>query len=147
MSADKINYADMVATLVKPGQAIIDQMTPDKAHQWHMASCVCGEAGELFDAVKKSAIYNKPIDMTNVEEELGDIEFYLEGLRQSLGITREQTLDANVAKLSKRYEGLRYTDAAAQARADKQEIGMQQPLSHQAAQGITDAKRALGGEG
>lgn len=57
--------------------------------------------------------------MENVIEELGDIEFYLEGMRQQLGITREQTLEANISKLSKRYHSGSYSDTQAQERADK----------------------------
>lgn len=64
-------------------------------------------------------IYRKPLDRENVLEELGDLEFYMEGIRQGLGITREQCLEANIAKLGKRYEGMRYTDGAEQERADK----------------------------
>lgn len=86
-----------------------------------MAVGVSGEAGELLDAIKKVAVYRKPVDRANVVEELGDLEFYMEGLRQGLGITREETLLANINKLSKRYEGLKYSDSAAQTRADKQE--------------------------
>ena len=94
-----INFEDMVKVLAKPGEAIIAQLTPDTAHNIHMAIGISGEAGELLDAVKKQAIYNKPIDRENVVEELGDLEFYMEGLRQRLGITREETLVANIAKL------------------------------------------------
>lgn len=115
----EIVYADMVTALAKPGQDILDSLTPEGCHLWHMASCIPGEAGELFDAIKKFVIYNKPLDLENAIEELGDLEFYMEGLRQGLGITREQTLDANVAKLGTRYAGLRYSDKAAQERADK----------------------------
>lgn len=115
----QINYSDMVATLAKPGEDILASLTPLKCHLWHMASCIPGEAGELFDAVKKHVIYNKPMDRLNVIEELGDLEFYMEGLRQGLGITREETLAANVTKLGERYKGLKYSDAAAQERADK----------------------------
>ncbi len=114
-----IVFEEMVTQLKKPGQDIIDQMTPAKADAWHMASCVCGEAGELFDAIKKSAIYDKPIDLVNLKEELGDIEFYLEGLRQVFGISRDETLAGNIEKLSERYKGLKYSDKAAQDRADK----------------------------
>ena len=116
----KPKYAAMVAGLVKPGQVLIDQLTPQKAHVQHMAIGISGEAGELLDAVKKYTVYNKTVDLVNIVEELGDIEFYLEGLRQGFGVTREETLLANIAKLGKRYEGLIYSDAAAQARADKQ---------------------------
>lgn len=114
-------YAKMVEALAKPGEAIVAEMTPFKAHLLHMAVGISGEAGELLDAIKKSVIYNKPIDRENVIEELGDLEFYMEGLRQGLGLSQEETLEANVRKLSKRYEGLKYSNAAAQARADKTE--------------------------
>jgi len=46
-------------------------------------------------------------------------EFFLEGIRQRLGITREETLEANIDKLGLRYQGLKYSDQAAQDRADK----------------------------
>lgn len=65
------------------------------------------------------AIYRKELDRENVIEELGDLEFYLEGIRQGLGLTREECLEHNIRKLSKRYEGLKYSDKAAQDRADK----------------------------
>lgn len=112
-------YADMVKALAKPGQDIVRALLPRQAHLLHMVIGISGEAGELLDAVKKSAIYRKPLDRENVVEELGDLEFYMEGLRQGLGITREETLEANIKKLGKRYEGFKYSDKAAQLRADK----------------------------
>jgi NTP pyrophosphatase (non-canonical NTP hydrolase) len=117
---EQVNYAEMVKSLAKPGAAIVASLTSEAAHILHMAVGIAGESGELLDAVKKHVIYNKPLDLENVIEELGDLEFYMEGLRQGCGITREQTLTANVAKLSIRYNSLKYTDAAAQTRADKQ---------------------------
>lgn len=116
----KISHSDMVKTLAKSGEDILAELSPDQVHNWHMATGVSGEAGELLDAVKKYAIYQKPIDHENVVEELGDLEFYMEGLRQGFGITREETLDHNINKLAKRYEGFKYTNEAAHARADKQ---------------------------
>ncbi len=117
----EVSHPELVAALVKPGQAIIDSLTPEKAHLWHMASCVPSEAGELFDAVKKHIIYGKDLDRKNVVEELGDLEFYLEGIRAALGITRAETTEANIEKLSVRYSGLNYSDKKAQDRADKAE--------------------------
>jgi NTP pyrophosphatase (non-canonical NTP hydrolase) len=110
----------MVARLVKPGVDILKTLTPEQAHQWHMVSAISGEAGELLDAFKKHIIYCKELDRENVIEELGDLEFYLEGLRQSLGITRAATLKANLHKLKVRYSSGSYSDAAAKERADKQ---------------------------
>lgn len=114
-----MNHADLVKALAKPGADIVASLTPETAHLLHMAVGVSGEAGELLDAVKKASIYVKPIDRENVIEELGDLEFYMEGLRQGLGITREETLAHNVAKLSKRYASGSYSNQQAQERADK----------------------------
>lgn len=115
-----ITHTQLVTTLVKPGAKILEEMTPDDAHLNHMAMGVSGEAGELLDAIKKKTIYQKELDKENVVEELGDIEFYLEGIRQQLCITREECLHHNIMKLSKRYENLKYSNEAAQARKDKQ---------------------------
>jgi NTP pyrophosphatase (non-canonical NTP hydrolase) len=113
-------HAAMVAALVKPGQDIIQQMTPGKANALHMAVGASGEAGELLDAIKRFVIYNKPLDRENVVEELGDLEFFIEGLRAELGISREETLTANKFKLlGKRYASGTYSDAQAIARSDK----------------------------
>lgn len=121
----EVKFEDMVAGLVKPGQAIIDSLTPSKVNSLHMAVGISGEAGELLDAIKKAVIYNKPLDRENVIEELGDLEFYMEGLRAELGITREQTIEANIAKLltgeKARYKLGMYTDNQAIQRADKEE--------------------------
>jgi NTP pyrophosphatase (non-canonical NTP hydrolase) len=116
---ENISHSKMVTTLVKSGEDILAELTPKKANLWHAATGIVGEAGELIDAVKKHVIYNKPIDIQNVIEELGDLEFYMEQIRQGLDITRDETLEANIAKLAKRYEGFQYTDQRAQDRADK----------------------------
>lgn len=117
-----VAHGQMVQALAKDGADIIRDLTPFHAHLWHMASCIQGEAGELFDAIKKPVIYaTGEFDMANVLEELGDIEFYLQGLRSALGITRDDTLRANMQKLSKRYASGSYSNEQAQARADKLE--------------------------
>lgn len=114
------NHQAMVVKLKKSGADILGVLTPAKADALHMALGVAGEAGELADAIKRWAIYGKEIDYTNVVEELGDLEFFMEGLRQICGIAREETLTANMAKLGVRYTGFSYSDAAAIARADKE---------------------------
>jgi NTP pyrophosphatase (non-canonical NTP hydrolase) len=123
--AQETSHMAMVAALVKPGSDILASLTPNKCNILHMAVGISGESGELLDAVKKAVVYNKPLDRTNVIEELGDLEFYMEGLRQELDISREQTLAANIHKLlssdKARYKLGVYTDAQAQDRADKQE--------------------------
>ena len=109
----------MVSTLVKPGKDVRESLSDNDAHIIHMIMGISGESGELLDAIKKSVIYRKPLDRENVVEELGDLEFYMEGLRQGLNISREETITHNVAKLTKRY-GQKYSNEAAINRADKQ---------------------------
>jgi NTP pyrophosphatase (non-canonical NTP hydrolase) len=113
-----LNHTELVTALAKPGCDILDDLSPDQAFVLHMSIGVSGESGELLDAIKKWAIYQKPLDIDNVIEELGDIEFYLEGIRQAFSLDREDILKANIVKLRKRY-GETYTNAAAIARADK----------------------------
>lgn len=117
-----IEFQDMVHRNRKSPADIIDQMGEIEMDCLHAAVGVSGESGELLDAIKKMAIYNRPVDRKNVIEELGDIEFYSEQLRQALGITRTEVLEANMEKLRKRYPA-GFTNEAAQARADKEEIG------------------------
>lgn len=118
MSNEK-DFAAMVARLSKPGDNIKDELTPKQAHLLHMAVGISGEAGELLDAVKKHAIYQKSLDVTNVVEELGDLEFFMEGLRQTIGVSRDEVLAKNVSKLSVRYHSGTYSNQQAQHRADK----------------------------
>ena len=112
-------YQQFVNAIVKPGDEIIRQLTPQQAHLLHMAVGVSGEAGELLDAIKKHCVYQKQIDLNNVMEEAGDILFYLTGLLNELDMTLEECIKANMDKLSKRYPQGSYSNNAAIARADK----------------------------
>lgn len=113
-----MTHPELVKKLLKPSYEVWRDITPTMANLIHLAIGVSGEAGELLDAVKKAAIYRLPLDRGNILEELGDLEFYLEGLRQHFGVLREEILAGNIAKLQKRYaDG--YSDKAAHERADK----------------------------
>jgi NTP pyrophosphatase (non-canonical NTP hydrolase) len=113
-------HKSIVKALVKPGDEILLSLTSLQTHLLHMAVGIAGEAGELLDAIKKHAVYQKPLDIENVIEELGDLEFYMEGLRESLLITRDATLSHNVEKLQRRYSTGTYSNEQAQQRADKE---------------------------
>lgn len=114
-------FDEMTLALAKDGQDIINDLTPEKADLLHMAVGVSGEAGELLDAVKKAVIYNKEMDLENIIEELGDLEFYMSKIRQIVGITREEILQRNIDKLSVRYAKGKYSNDQAQERADKED--------------------------
>ena len=86
----------------------------------HAAVGIGGEAGELFDCVKRSFVYHQPIDHANVQEELGDILHYVMAAANVFGWTLEDLIENNMQKLKKRYpDG--YSDAAAVARKDKED--------------------------
>ena len=121
MQDETLTYSQVVKNLSKPGQDIVDSITAENAHLMHMAIGIAGEAGELLDAVKKAVIYEKPLDVENVIEELSDLEFYMEGLRAAVGVTRDQCIAENLNKLLKgRYKTGSYSNQQAQDRADKQ---------------------------
>jgi NTP pyrophosphatase (non-canonical NTP hydrolase) len=113
------DYEHMVKSLRKSAELIMKELTPLDCDLLHMAVGISGEAGEILDTVKKTAIYRKDIDIENIIEELGDLEFFMEGLRQVLGLNRDYILSQNMSKLKKRY-ARGYSNQQAQDRADKQ---------------------------
>lgn len=110
-----------------PGVAMVEGpfepelLTAGQYHQIHMTVGIVGEAGELADAICNSAAQGTELDRENVLEELGDLLFYIQGLANGMGFSLEEIMLANKVKLlGKRYAN-GYSDAAAQARADKPE--------------------------
>lgn len=115
-----MDYSGFVSKLAKPGDEIIQSLTPEKMHLLHMCIGIAGEGGEILDSAKKHTIYNKPLDRENIIEELGDLEFYMQGVRDVVKVTREEVLEYNMNKLNRRYKS-GYSDKAAQEREDKNE--------------------------
>ena len=107
-----IEYSKFVHTKAKPMEF--------KDSLCHGALGVCGEAGELADAIKKHWAYGKELDVNNVIEELGDLTFYMQLIMNTLGITWEEVIQGNIDKLNKRYKE-KYSNAEAIDRADKKE--------------------------
>jgi NTP pyrophosphatase (non-canonical NTP hydrolase) len=69
----------------------------------HAAMGLSTEAGELLDAMKKHVFYGKPLDIVNLQEELGDIFWYAAILADTCHFTFEDTMEKNIAKLKARY--------------------------------------------
>lgn len=69
----------------------------------HMALGLVTEAGELADVFKKNLAYNKNIDWINVQEEIGDLLWYIAGLCNINGFDLEAILQNNIDKLRTRY--------------------------------------------
>lgn len=69
----------------------------------HAVMGLVTEAGECMDAIKKTKIYGKPFDKVNIIEECGDTMWYLSILLDELGVSYEEVMSKNIAKLAKRY--------------------------------------------
>lgn len=78
----------------------------------HAAIGMCTESGEIQDQLKKHLFYGKPLDRTNLVEELGDLMWYIGVMSAELGVPLEEVMDKNIAKLKARY-GTKFTEAAA----------------------------------
>jgi NTP pyrophosphatase (non-canonical NTP hydrolase) len=112
-------HVELVGKLQKPGKDIMSEMTPDQAQLWHMASGLAEEASEVLSVIIKHVVKGLPLDVEHLEEELGDVEFTLQGIRQLTGIQRESCLVNNMKKLNTRYKSGTYSNEAAQKREDK----------------------------
>lgn len=84
----------------------------------HAMLGLASEVGELAGTVKKWHAYNQELDVRNIQEELGDILWYMALLCNIKGLSFGEIAQDNLAKLAKRYPE-RYTDALALARLDK----------------------------
>ena len=112
------SHREMVSEIHKKSIEDLKGLDAGKVNIWHAATGIATEAGELLSSIKAIVIYNKPMDLDNIIEELGDLEFYMEHLRQELMITRNEVIAHNMEKLGKRYKD-GYSDKAAQEREDK----------------------------
>lgn len=84
-------------------------------------------AGNLLDAVKKVVIYNDATKFPLVQYYWQKcMKEFQTALWHLLDGDLPAVIDHNVEKLSKRYEGLKYSDKAAQVRADKTEDSVQE---------------------
>lgn len=77
------SHDKVVRELSKDGQFIINDLYPAAAHAWHMATGICGEIGELLEALQT------PNSAENIVEEMGDMEFFFMGACQAAFIDKE----------------------------------------------------------
>lgn len=78
----------------------------------HYALGMCTEAGEIQDQLKKHLIYGKPLDRTNLIEEIGDSLWYQARMLKALGSNFEEAMELNIKKLKARYSD-KFTEEAA----------------------------------
>jgi NTP pyrophosphatase (non-canonical NTP hydrolase) len=91
---------EMFKAELKPDE---EQFYVDHFPVLHAAAGVAGEAGEILDLIKKCVFTGKTLYIDEVIKEMGDLEFYLEALRQTLHISKDEILNQNWKKLSQRH--------------------------------------------
>lgn len=64
---------------------------------------LAGETGEVCDVLKKYLFQGHELDRAHMIEEAGDIAWYLAELAAGLGVSLEDILIQNIAKLRRRY--------------------------------------------
>lgn len=64
---------------------------------------LCGESGEVAEAVKKHVFHGTALDREELLEELGDVLWYLTHLASVLDTSLDDIAAINVAKLRRRY--------------------------------------------
>ena len=71
----------------------------------HMALGIGTESGEIQDCIKKFIAYGVDLDVVNIQEEIGDLMWYLANLSRMLDMDFEEILRINIDKLHQRYGG------------------------------------------
>ena len=64
---------------------------------------LCGETGECADILKKHGYQGHKLNIREMQEELGDVLWYVAELAVGLGATLEGIAKMNIEKLKKRY--------------------------------------------
>ncbi|GER89584.1 MazG family protein [Dictyobacter vulcani] len=64
---------------------------------------IAGESGEIVDLLKKVLYHSHDLDTNDLCKELGDLLWYMTVLSESVGLTLDDIMQANVAKLRQRY--------------------------------------------
>ena len=64
---------------------------------------LCGESGEVIDALKKHMMHGHELDREHMIKELGDVAWYLAITAHALDCDLSEVLERNIAKLKARY--------------------------------------------
>lgn len=78
----------------------------------HASLGLTSEAGEFASAIKAYIFYDRPLDRTNMLEELGDLFWFLAQACHALGVSFEEVQQINLAKLKRRFPDRFTTDKA-----------------------------------
>ena len=95
-------------------EKIKERLDPKVIRALHACIGMVTESGELIDVFKKHLFYGKPIDWVNLEEEIGDLFWYVAVMVDVLGKDKfDSILKQNIEKLAKRYQNQIFTESSA----------------------------------
>jgi NTP pyrophosphatase (non-canonical NTP hydrolase) len=110
-------YRKFVGDLAAKPEDAIARISPLSINLLHAAIGLASEAGEILDEVKKHIFYGAKLDLDAIHKEQGDMEWYAQLLRNTLGPDRSMVINSNVSKLKKRHPNGFSTESAL-AKAD-----------------------------
>jgi NTP pyrophosphatase (non-canonical NTP hydrolase) len=89
------------------GRTLIDgpdaEYTPTEIMLVWNALGLAGEAGEVADIIKKSVFHRHDLNREALIKELGDVLWYVAALCSKLGVSLDEVMQLNIAKLKARY--------------------------------------------
>lgn len=75
----------------------------DERRQLNAALGLAGESGEVADHIKKVMFQGHELDRGKLANEVGDVLWYCALMCESIGLTLSDVMQANIAKLQRRY--------------------------------------------
>ena len=104
---NKQRFKDIAS--IKDGYTITDAMSTDNESEikaryiLHAILGIMTEAGELAEAVHAALVGNNSLDLVNLSEEIGDLQWYEAMMARALGTTFDDIQRQNIAKLRARF--------------------------------------------
>lgn len=105
------NIADYekLAPQFSSGKFILPK-TKEEAEIYHAIIGISTEAGEALDAVKKAMIYGRELNLVNLDEEIGDLLWYITLYAKQRNLGLDYFAALNFAKLSLRYPDKKFEE-------------------------------------
>ncbi len=91
---------------------LLPEIKPERIDLLHGILGVISEAGELAEEFVKAHLENREINLVNVQEELGDLLWYIALMLRNINSDFETVAAKNIAKLKKRFPEKFNTDNA-----------------------------------
>lgn len=88
---------------VKEAERTTAELDTKMTDNLHYTLGMVTESAEIADVFKKNLAYGKPIDWVNLQEEIGDVMWYIANFCRRNGFDLEKILDTNIEKLRARY--------------------------------------------